>query len=304
MRVISVHSHKGGAGKTTLTLMIAKAQAMTSRKVCAVDLDFIGSGFEHLLDVHSPKRFLEEYITKDPGSPNLPKIKEMITSYSDKDLGKNSLDLVFNSAGSMINNNEKDRWKSHTLLGMEPAQSIAARSVMRFLSILQEEGYETVILDCHPGLAYLSMSLLHHGQKSPFEEHVFVFVSTINRAHFYGLINELNALAAEEFGKLFNPSQSIICLNRAIPKEYGSWKGLKDQVRQKEKVHKGEALTRMGTFEDVCREGDGMNYMCITDSETVSQWGKIGGRGEIILPGKGEIRFTNTPLCLRVLEGL
>ena len=304
MRVISVHSHKGGAGKTTLTLMIAKAQAMTGRKVCAVDLDFIGSGFEHLLDVHSPEKFLEEYTNKDPGSPNLPKMEEMITSYSDKDLGNNSVDLVFNSAGSKINNKEKDRQKSHTLMGMEPAQNITGRSVMRFLSTLQEKGYETVLLDCHPGLAYLSISLLRHGKKSQFGEHVFLFVSTINRAHFYGLINELNALAAEEFGKLFNPSQSIICLNQAIPKEYGSWKDLYDQVRRKEGVHKSEALTRMGTFEDVCREGGGMNYMCITDSETVSQWGKIGGRGEIILPGKGEIRFTNTPLCLRMLEGL
>ena len=303
MRVISIHSHKGGAGKTTITLMVAKAQAKAGRKVCAVGLDFIGSGFEHLLDVQPPEKFLDHYITKDPGSPNLPKVEELITSYSDRDLGKYSMDLVFNMAGSAVNKERKDQDKSVSLLGMEPASNIAGRSINRFLSTLEEDGYDTVVLDCHPGLAYLSKSLLRQGKKSPFKEHIFLFVTTLNRAHFYGLINELNTLAADEYGNLFNPSQSILCLNRTDPRKFGRWKDLMDYTH-KEIFKKDQALSRMSTFEKICRKGGGMNYICFNDSEAITKWGDIGGGGEILLPVKDDIRFTDTPLCKRAFKGL
>ena len=303
MKVISVHSHKGGAGKTTLTLMVAKAQAKAGRKVCAVDLDFIGSGFEHLLDVQPPEKFLDHYVTKDPGSPNLPKVEELITSYSDKDLGKYSMDLVFNMAGSSVNKERKDQDKSVSLLGMEPASNIAGRSINRFLSTLEEDGYDTVVLDCHPGLAYLSKSLLRYGKKSPFKEHIFLFVTTLNRAHFFGLINELNTLAADEYGNLFNPSQSILCLNRADPRKYGRWKDLMGYSHNII-FKKDQALSRMSTFEKICRDGGGLNYICFNDSETVTKRGDIGGEGKIVLLGKDDIRFSDKPLCKSAFKGL
>jgi hypothetical protein len=303
MRVISIHSHKGGAGKTTLTLMVAKAQAKAGRKVCAVDLDFIGSGFEHLLDVQPPVKFLDHYISKDPGSPNLPKVEEMITPYSDGDLGNYSMDLVFNLAGSAVDNERNDQDKSVSLLGMEPASNIAGRSINRFLPTLESMGYDTVILDCHPGLAYLSKSLLRYGKKSPFQEHIFLFVTTLNRAHFYGLINELNTLAAPEYGNLFNSSQSILCLNRTDPRKYGRWKDLMAYTH-KVIFKKDQALSRMSTFEEICQKGGGMNYICINDSEAVTKWGDIGGGREILLPGQDDIRYTDTPLCKRAFKGL
>jgi len=303
MRVISIHSHKGGAGKTTLALMIAKAQAMSGQKVCAVDLDFIGSGFEHLLDVPRPDKFLEDYLTKAPGSPKLPKLEEMITSYSDEETGAFKVDLVFNLAGSMLNNKEPERRKLLALIGLEPDQNIAVRAVMLFLSGLKEAGYDTVLLDCHPGLAYLSRSLLHYGKKDGFEENAFIFVTTSSRAHFYGLVNELNTLAGDEYKRLFSPSQSVLCLNRSSSALFGNWKELVAFMRE-ETVQRAEARSRISTFEKICREGGGVNYLCLAESDTISEWGNIGGKGEIVLPDQESITCTNTPLCQSVLMGL
>lgn len=301
MNVISIHSHKGGAGKTTLTLMIAKAKAMRGKKVCAVDLDFIGSGFEHLLDVPSPMKFLDAYVTKDPGSPKLPGIDEMVTHYSDEDLGDNKLHLIFNLAGS--NNKREEKLKSSALIGLEPNQNIVGRAIAQLLSDLEEEGYETVLLDCHPGLAYLSKSILKLGKKGRFGKLVSIFMTTSNRAHFHGMLNELSTMSSEEYGELFNPSQSILCLNRSVPDLYGTWKNIVSSVRN-ERVHKGEAMTRVSTFEDICSKAGGVNYICVQEYEAILRWGGLGGRGKIILPEKGTVKYSDTLLCNNVLEGI
>lgn len=299
MKVISVHSHKGGAGKTTLTLMMAKAQAMLGKKVCAVDIDFIGSGFEHLLDLPAPPEYLDDYITKDPSSPKRPKIEKMVTSYRDQDLGKQSVDLIFNSAGSRMNKLPPDQPKAvRTLQGLAPRQDIAGRAVVSLLMELSEKGYDLVLLDCHPGLTHLSESLLRIGNKNNYGEHVFLFLTTSNRAHFYGLINELNMLASSEYGNLFNPKRSVLCVNRA-PEPLGkSWKDLIAFVRERETVHPDESITRLSTFEEkTCGGREALNFFLFPELSEISAWDSLGGSSEIVRPEIGKIHFSNTTLC-------
>ncbi len=298
MKVISVHSHKGGAGKTTLTLMMAKAQAMAGKRVCAVDIDFIGSGFEHLLDVPAPAKYLDDYITQDPGSPQLPKIEEMVTSYSDQDLRKRSLDLIFNSAGSRMNNLPLGQPKAVRILqSIAPRQDIAGRAVVSLLMKLSEKGYDLVLLDCHPGLAHLSESLLRIGNRSEYGEHVFLFVTTANRAHFYGLINELNTLASLEYGRLFNPKLSVLCLNRAHQALGEGWKDLIAFVRERETVHPEESGARLSTFEKICGGRGALNFLLFPELSEVSVWDSLGGTSEIVRPDIGNIHFSDTRLC-------
>jgi len=78
MKVISIHSHKGGAGKTSLTLMIARRLALAGHKVCVVDLDFLGAGIDPAIKMTKPRHYLEELLLASPGSASAPKPRDLL----------------------------------------------------------------------------------------------------------------------------------------------------------------------------------------------------------------------------------
>ncbi|PIU92993.1 MAG: hypothetical protein COZ06_01330 [Armatimonadetes bacterium CG_4_10_14_3_um_filter_66_18] len=51
LKLISVHSYKGGVGKSTLATLLGLALAEQGKKVCFVDLDLLAPGLHHMLGV-------------------------------------------------------------------------------------------------------------------------------------------------------------------------------------------------------------------------------------------------------------
>jgi len=283
--------------------MLAKAHATAGRKVCTVDLDFIGSGFEHLLDMPSPARFLDEYVTRDPGADDLPKLDEMLTRYRPGESDAGEIDFLLNLGGAQGNHDLASHFRATGLSGREPVQGIVARAVQRLLAELADTGYEVALLDCQPGLAYLSRSVLDLGKGPDAGEHFGVFVTTFNRAHFYGILGELNYLASSEAGGAFRPSRSVLCVNRA-PEELGpDWEDLIDWV-DRETVHPEEAMARAMTFQRVCEEAGGPNYVRIGECQEIADATRVGGRAQIEYPGPGRASRTDTQACRTVMASL
>ena len=292
MKVISIHSHKGGAGKTTLTLMLAKAHAMDGKKVCAVDLDFVGSGFEHILDIPSPKKFLDDYVLKDKSDSDFPRLSDMIARYTDPEMKGAGFDLIFNLSGSVSVGRHRE-WAGY-MAASEPLndKGIVGERIDTLLSDLSKK-YDLVLLDCHPGLAYLSRTVFGMARNGSHGEHYTIFVATANRAHFLGTINELNYLASPEGGTHFIPNRSVLCLNRASAGKGKTWKGVMEWVNQGV-FHREQEETRMKNFRQICGGDDAVNYLWLKEQKVISEGQLIAGETEIFLPDKNAIRYKGT----------
>ena len=309
MNIVSIHSHKGGAGKTTLTLILAKVHARARRKVCAVDLDFVGSGFQHLFDIPAPARYLDEYLVRDPDALDLPALEDMIAHYAGEDLHGGQIDLVYNlggerpAAGRSGERQAYDHRRAEALAGEEPGLGVAGSAVERLLSQLEEAQYDLVLLDCHPGLAYLSKSVLRLASRRGDSSHLTVFMTTANRSHFHGLLNELNYLGSEEGERLFAPSRSILCVNRGPSCLGPSWDDMATEACRSP-VHRDQATARVATFKEVWGQQGLSNYVRIRESAALTQSASVSGDGEIRLPDEADIARTDTDVCRRVLLSL
>ena len=67
--LISVHSYKGGVGKTTITALLGLALCQ-DRKVCLVDLDLVAPGLHHILAVQDLDRPILDYLVANPEQPS------------------------------------------------------------------------------------------------------------------------------------------------------------------------------------------------------------------------------------------
>jgi len=301
MRVISIHSHKGSAGKTTLTMVLAKAHARAMRRVCAVDLDFLGSGFESLIPCRSPERYLDQYITRLQSDPDLPTLQQLITSHREAGL-RRPMDFIFNLGGHAGAANDDDHKLAVQMTGREPGHGAARRALVRLLDALAEDGVDVVILDCHPGLAYLSSSVLAMARSSQ-HEHYTLFVTTTNRAHCYGLLKELNHLASPEGGELFAPARSVLCVNRAPAGLGHRWQDLVDLVAT-ETVHPGEANAQVASYAEACRAGGRLHYVRIAESAVQQTATSVGGQADIVMPGQGEVAYEGSQMLRRIFAGV
>lgn len=313
MKVVSILSHKGGAGKTTFALMLSKIHAMKGQRVCAIDLDFIGSGFEHILNITPPKSYLDEYVLCSSDSSKVPTLKELKTFYRDEDLGRNQIDLILNLGGmegvsksdSKKEKSEKDKKEENhnlatALVGREPGQTIVRKSIERLLGDLEKDKYDIVFLDCHPGLAYLAKSVLEMS-KSQKNEYYTLFLTTANRAHFFGLLREMNFLHSPKGRELFDPEKSVLCVNRASPVIGSTCRDMKDLIDKNKKTLPPAAGTILATYEDIC--GSSINYMVMKEKNEVLENANIGGLAQIIIPEKNEISFSSTDICRFIFEG-
>ena len=66
--LISIHSHKGGVGKTTVATLISHALSR-EHKVCLVDLDLVAPGVAPMLGIETPSRCILHYLLGNPKEP-------------------------------------------------------------------------------------------------------------------------------------------------------------------------------------------------------------------------------------------
>ena len=208
MKTIAVHSHKGGVGKTTVALLLAKYAAVSGRKVCVVDFDFIGSGMSDLLPMEKvPDRYLEHYfLCAEPEDIGL---QTLLGTYTDKDMAGQTFSLILNLGKSLPN--EKD---AEALAGLEDDMMglIATEPHYReietrtdvLLRKLKDHDVELTVIDCHPGLGFVSETVRSMADLN-------VYVTTPNRSDCFSFLKTVN------LRKELDDPETFLVVNMADP---------------------------------------------------------------------------------------
>jgi cellulose biosynthesis protein BcsQ len=206
MKTIAIHSHKGGVGKTTVALLVAKHAVLTGRTVCVVDLDFIGSGIADLFALETlPNEYVESYfVAADPHGFDLARL---LGTYTDADMRSRSFSLLLNVGRGLPKKTDESaicRLQNH-MMGLV-ADEERYREIENKLKLLLERlgrqhGAEVIIIDCHPGLGLVSDTARGLADLS-------VYVTTPNRSDCFGLLKTVNL-------KRLDNARSMLIVNRA-----------------------------------------------------------------------------------------
>ena len=306
MKTISIHSHKGGAGKTTLALMIAKRLATAGRKVCVVDLDFLAAGIYPAIRAEQPKACLDELLLSAPGSSRMPQIQDLIGRHG---FGPDTppLGLVLNAGerwpaapGKDDPNHLRDHQGTVRLLNLEEQTGIVQRHLARLIEELEGQGYEYVILDCHPTLEEISETVLRLQMDRPLEDAATVLVSTPDRAHLYGLLKELNHRSKNPKGATLRLENTVLAVNGVQEKPAGrpygstldSFAALAEELRRDPVVlDEAPALVSRLRPDHYCR---------ILRHGTLSPAFAVGSGGDIPDFPPATVRHSGTPLCIEL----
>ncbi|MBM3236138.1 ParA family protein [Candidatus Poribacteria bacterium] len=219
MEVISIHSNKGGSGKTTLAICLAALFAEEGKQVCIVETDLSGAGLYGNLKLEGNSKNFNQYILKDKIS-----IESLLRQYTD---GKINFWAIICSP--------EPREKDDALREIE-RKGRSREMINKFINIverLQElkkpTSFDYCIFDCSPsvdGTSLLSLGVTLYWNGIP------VFISTSDRPHIGGTILELIAF----FGKaILDPDRTLIVTN-FVPEErknlYESNEKLKETIRE------------------------------------------------------------------------
>ena len=142
--IITLHSFKGGTGKTLLIINLASMLAKAGKKVCLIELDFSAPSF---FATFKPEAFfwINDYLAKAC------KIESTLTDYSTKDMGSGKLFVGFAnpSTDAIREMASKDRkWEIEAL-----GRLISLRDVL-----VRDMDFDYVLFDTSPGLQYSSIN--------------------------------------------------------------------------------------------------------------------------------------------------
>jgi septum site-determining protein MinD len=144
--IITLHSYKGGTGKTLLSVNLAVAFAARGKKVCLLDLDLrapsLASTFEN-----ETTCWVNDYLSKACRIENI--LSDQTPSYING--GKLFVGLADPSTEAIRDMSAKDRkWEMEAL----------GRLLMLKSSLLGDMGFDYVICDSSPGLQYSSINAI------------------------------------------------------------------------------------------------------------------------------------------------
>ena len=305
MKVISIHSHKGGAGKTTLALMTARRLAENGRKVCLVDLDFLGAGVDPAITMQRPKHYLEELLLASAGSKQSPKIKDLLGRHN-VGPGAKPIALILNTghqSPATPADEGQDRPASlHTgvvrLLGLEEQTGIVERRMGSLLGGLKDLGFDYVILDCHPTLEEISETVLRVQMARPPENAAIVLVSTADRAHVHGLLKEMLRRTKSPSGVTLDLNRTVLVVNKVEGDEekrpyrstLASFTELAEELKSDPVVgDEAPLLTKSVRPGNYCR--------ILRHDLLTSRAFAVGSSGEIPRWPVGILTHSGTPLC-------
>ena len=205
MKTIAVHSQKGGVGKTTISLLLAKYAVVTGQRVCVLDFDFIGSGMANLLAFEKrPAKYVEDYFLH--GAPHDYDVRALLGKYVDRQVAPDGIAVALNTGRGLPTGKkaQAELEMEENMLGLaanEPHyQEIRTKAQVLF-GLLAKEGLALAIVDCHPGLGLVSDAVGRLVDAN-------LYVTTPNRSDCFGLLREVN------LRKLDSP-HALLVVNRA-----------------------------------------------------------------------------------------
>ena len=144
--IITLHSFKGGTGKTLLTINLAAMLSKSGKRVCLIELDFSAPSF---FVAFKPEKiyWMNDYLAKAC------KIESVLTDCSTKDMGKGKLFVGFAnpSTEAIRDMASKDRnWELEAL-----GRLFSMRDVL-----LKDMCFDFVFFDTSPGLQYSSINAI------------------------------------------------------------------------------------------------------------------------------------------------
>lgn len=228
-KIIAVHSYKGGTGKTLLSINLAATLAKHGKKVCLFDLDFRAPSLATLLKAEKTDHWFNDYLN---GTCEVDKV---LVDMSNRIQGKGKLFVGFaNPMTEAIREmSAKDRkWEMRAL-----GRLLSLRN-----SLLNDMGFDYLVLDTSPGLQYSSINAVVTAD-------VVVVATTFDRSDVDGTKRMLR-----ELYDLFEKKTGVV-LNKVMD---SSLHAKKDEVSAKMKdVYQVPLLGIIPCFCDVLRaEGD------------------------------------------------
>jgi hypothetical protein len=213
MKTIAVQSYKGGVGKTTIALLLAKSAVLANRKTCVIDFDFMGSGMNDLIQLRQlPHEHLERFFL----AAELDRfdVSTLLGSYTDSQLGSRELAVILNlneGPDPVAARRQAEMQQSVVaMIANEQRWGEIGEGTKKLLDALASREFELAILDCHPGLEFISEAVRPLAQLN-------VYVTTTNRGDCFGLIKKANLKGLEA-------SNSFLVLNRAAVQDLGSFR--------------------------------------------------------------------------------
>lgn len=281
MKMILVQSYKGGVGKTTIALMLAKAALIAGRRVCVADFDFMGSGMNDLVNLRAqPRAFLEGFFLSSDMAQF--EIESLIGSYRDNQLTGRDLPVILNVGEGP----DPSKWKSQlelqagveTMIANERRWREIAQGTKVLLDRLQDLGYDLAIIDCHPGLDFISEALHPLAQLN-------VYVTTLNRGDCFGLIKKINL-------KRLDAENTFLVLNRADDEtlDLGSFRQRmkRDPLRGREASTIFGFLTYLGVLDE--------HFAAVRETDRLRDLFLLGSTGLLDLVANADYAF-----CTKVL---
>jgi hypothetical protein len=186
LQVISFHSRRGGVGKSTNVLALAKQMSAKGRQVCVIDLDVIGAGLMPLLTDSA----FRENLTQN----TVAFLEQYMLAADTKDFDLSGLIVPYQSFSVILQlrsvnlENTKINIRVRRRAGGTPQKLLAKKSLIKLsrnlsdgfnmlisnekcwreitvrlnalLKGLAEKGFDSVIIDCHTGVWLIAESLM------------------------------------------------------------------------------------------------------------------------------------------------
>ena len=227
MNIISMHSHKGGVGKSTFGLFFAKYLAhLKQEKTCLIDLDFQAQGLRSIYLRKYLKYDFSDLLLADDENKKMEILKDIVIKHEEIE----NLYFIANYFKPHLENHKQDetRRKMYIKLANEIYTGEITDNINQLVRYSEKEEFKNIIIDCHPGLVLLSEEIIKEVRTTP------IFITTANIISFIGMFQ--NLLFKADDWKLTLPGLNII-INR-VPEHF---------VLE-------EALNRFLEFEEITRD--------------------------------------------------
>jgi cellulose biosynthesis protein BcsQ len=208
MKIYSVHSHKGGVGKTTFSLFLSKYLAQVKKeKTCLLDMDFQAQGLRSTYLRENLEFDFSDFLLAD--EKNKKKIAGQI-AVKHEEIGNLYFIANLFKPREDIKSQQDILRKVYLKVVNEIYTGEITDSLDELKEYLKKDGFKNIIIDAHPGLVLLSEEIIKHMETTP------VFITTLNITSLLGLFSTI--LGKAQAWNIALPEIKII-INRA-PTEF------------------------------------------------------------------------------------